>query len=647
VDFEAQVLPILKRNCLSCHNATDAEGDLVLETPATIAKGGEDGPVVAPHKGEESLLFKSATREAKPYMPPKNNKVGAEILKPDELALLKAWIDQGATGTVTAKARPVQWHPLPPGLHPILAVAVTPDGQYAACGRANQIFIYHVPTGQVVARLTDPKLADKSGRSGWRSSAQRDFVQSLAFSPDGRILASGEYRMVKLWRREPNLPQFTLGADPVSAIAVSLDGKSIATTAPDNVIRIWDTATGQPVKELASHTAAVSTLKFSPDNKRLASGSADKTIRVWDLAAGKVYAQVETAGEVSAIAWVLGGKQLASAGGDAVIRLWQVPTQADAPLAPSRELTGHTQPVTALEAFPDSRQFLSGSSDGSVRIWSADAGKQVRQMDHGAPVVAVAISPNGKVLASAGGTSARLWNAEKGQQIGELKGDHRARTRLDQTAQTITFAKGEIAYWKGTLESATKAQTAKAEAVRKATDAVAAAEKTATEKQAALEKITDDKDKPAAEETVKKAEAAKTSANNALHAAQDSAKQADQTLTDTQASSDKASAALQKAEADAEKAKKEVADSEKPIRAVAFAPGGLTVATAGDDQNVHTWSAENGAGFDTFASQLGGVRAIAYATDGRIISGAAQNGAVVWRSGPNWTLTRSNGTGDE
>src|SRR5260221_6482730 len=221
VDFETQILPIFKGMCRACHNATDAEGELVLDTPATIMKGGEDGAVVVPHKGQESLLIKTATRETKPFMPPKNNKVGAEILKPEELAVLKAWIDQGATGTVNTKPKPVQWHPLPPGLHPILAVAVTADGQFAACGRANQIFIYHIPTGKIVARLTDPKLADKSSRSGYAMSGQRDFLQSLAFSPDGRLLASGEYRMGKLWQREPNLPQFTLGAEPVSATAAS------------------------------------------------------------------------------------------------------------------------------------------------------------------------------------------------------------------------------------------------------------------------------------------------------------------------------------------------------------------------------------------------------------------------------------------
>ncbi|MEA3207302.1 MAG: hypothetical protein QOE70_359 [Chthoniobacter sp.] len=645
VEFEAQVLPILKRNCLACHNQTDAEGELVLETPATILKGSENGPVIVPRKGQESLLIKTASRETKPFMPPKNNKVGAEVMKPEELAVLKAWIDQGATGTVAAKAKPVEWHPLPPGLHPILAVAVTADGQFAACGRANQIFIYHLPTGQVVARLTDPKLAEKSGRSGYRSSAQRDFVQSLAFSPDGRLLASGEYRMVKLWQREPNLPQFTLGADPVSAVATSPDGKSFATAGRDRVIRIWN-ADGKPLKELPGHTAAINSLKFSPDSTKLASGSADKSIRVWDLAAGKLFAQAETPNEASAVAWVLAGTQLASAGGDAFIRLWQLPAQAEGALSQVKEIS--SQPVTCLEAFPaDGKQLLSGSRDGSMRHWSVESGKQVRQMDHGAPVSAIAVAPNGKIFASAGGNVARLWNAEKGTQVAELKGDHRARARIGQSDQAVAFAKSEVAYWKTSLDTATKVQSAKADALKKAAEAAAAAGKAQAEKKEALEKTTDEKARPAAEEALKKAESAWSAADKALPAARLAAQQADQAVIEAKTGVEQATASQQKAETEAEQAKKALSEKEKPIRAVAFAANSLTVATAGDDEMIRTWSAETGAGFDTYPGQLGAVQTLAYTADGRLVSSAAQNGAVAWRTTPSWTLARAIGTGDE
>jgi WD40 repeat protein len=648
VDFETQILPILKRNCLACHNATDAKGDLVLETPETIMKGGENGAVVVPKKGAESSLLTCSAKETKPFMPPKDNKVGAEMMKPDELALLKAWIDQGATGTVTAKTKPVQWKPLPPGNHPILAITVTGDGQFAACGRANQIFIYHIPTGQIVARLTDPKLAEKTGRSGYRSSAQRDFVQSLAFSPDGRLLASGEYRMVKLWQREPNLPQFTLGADPVSAFAASADGKWIATAAKDNVIRIWDAASGKPVKELPGHTGTVNALKFSQDSTKLASGSADKTIRVWEVAAGKLFSQTETAGAVHTVAWAMAGKQIASAGGEPAIRLWELPAKGDEAWKPLKEFAGHTGAVTSLESLaPDGKQMLSGSVDGSVRHWSVEQHRQIRQFDHGAPVTSVAVAPNGKTFASAGGNFARLWSAEKGQQLAELKGDHRARARIAQAEQALAFAKNEIAYWKTASETAAKTQAEKTNAVKKAVDAIAAAEKTIAEKKAAREKITDDKAKPAADDAVKSAEAAKTKADTAIDAAKLSAKQAEQAEADAKAASEKAAASLQQYEAAIADAKKAAAETEKPIRAIAFAPGNLAVATAGDDQIIQTWSTETGAGFDTFPSQLGPVQALAFAADGRIVASAAKNGAVVWRSGPNWTLARTIGTGDE
>jgi WD40 repeat protein len=648
VDFEANILPIFKRNCLSCHNQTDAEGDLVLETPATILKGGEDGPVLTPRKGSESVLLRSAARVAKPHMPPKNNKVGAEALTLNELAILKAWIDQGATGTVSVKVKPVQWHPLPPGLHPILALAVTGDGQFAACGRANQIFVYQVATGRVVAQLTDPKLSEKTPKAGVRGSAGRDYVQCLTFSPDGRLLAAGEYRMVKLWQREPNLPQFALGSDPATAIAASGDGKWIATAGRDNVIHLWDAATGKPGKNLTGHTGKINGLQFSPDNARLVSGSADKTLRVWDVAAGSEFAKAETANEITAVTWVLGGKQLASGGGDALIRLWELPAQAGGALKPGKELKGHTKPVTCLQTITrDGKQILSGSQDGSVRLWAVDQARQVRQMDHGAPVTAVAVSPDRKTVASAGGNSARLWSTDKGQMLGEMKGDHTARLRIGKSEQALAFAKNEITYWKTTLDTAVKTQTSKADALKKATDAAAAADKALAEKKDGLGKAADDKAKTEAQEAVKKAESASASAKKALLAAKTASTETERASADAKAASAKAAEAQQKAEADLEQAKKAVSTSEKPVLAVAFSPDGVTVTTAGDDQMIRTWSAQNGADLDTYPGQLGPVRNLAYTPDGRIISSADQNGAVVWRTVPSWHLARTIGTGDE
>src|SRR5688572_27154835 len=88
VDFEREILPMLKNNCLACHNQTKAKADLILETPQTILKGGESGPAVIPGKSVESLLFKVAAHLGEPPMPPRENKVAADNLSPEQLGLL-------------------------------------------------------------------------------------------------------------------------------------------------------------------------------------------------------------------------------------------------------------------------------------------------------------------------------------------------------------------------------------------------------------------------------------------------------------------------------------------------------------------------------------------------------------------------------
>ena len=223
VDFALEILPIFRKNCLACHNARDTEGDLNLETPATIAKGGESGAVVVPGKAGESLLMRHVRQIEKPFMPPRRNKVSAKKLTPRQLGLVESWIDEGAKGEVAQVARELKWRPIPFAHAPIYATAISPDGQYAAAGRGNQIFVYHLPTRRLAARLADPGLA--KGNAATAALAHRDVVQSLAFSPDGQTLASGGYRVAKLWRRQPasakELLNLLPGGEAVTSISVA------------------------------------------------------------------------------------------------------------------------------------------------------------------------------------------------------------------------------------------------------------------------------------------------------------------------------------------------------------------------------------------------------------------------------------------
>ena len=390
VDFAKEVLPILRRNCLACHNATDAESDLVLESPETILRGGAEGPAVVAGKSAESLLLGLAAHQKDPVMPPEDNEVKAKNLTPEELGLIRLWIDEGAKGTVKGGGE-VVFEKLPSGVNPIYAVAISPDGQYVAAGRANQIFIYHVPSKREVGRLTDPELL-KMGIYKNPGVAHLDLVQSLAFSPDNLMLASGGYRNVKIWQRARNAKLAELKGleGPAQCVAVSPDGKLAALGEANGKIKIFDLAAGNVVKTLEGHTAAVSAVAFTRDGSQLASGSQDKTFRLWNVGDGKQVAEaIETPAPVNAVAFVTGDKEIATGNADNTIRVWGLPGTAKAeaaegaeaaePPKPLREIKGHSQPVTSLTAVgDDGAQLLSGSLDATVRHWNVANGQQIR-----------------------------------------------------------------------------------------------------------------------------------------------------------------------------------------------------------------------------------------------------------------------------
>jgi WD40 repeat protein len=243
IDYDQQVRPFLKDNCIACHNKTTTKGGLNMETPELMAKGGESDKGIIPGKGAESVMYQAAAHTWDSEMPPKGNKVGAVNLTPEQLALFKAWIDQGAKAS-PKKVQVIAWEPLPAGLQSIYAIAVAPQGDFAAAARANQISIYHLPTQSLVTKLTDETLL-KSGLYKQPGVAHRDLVQSLAFSPDGTRLATGSFREVKLWKRSaPAAPAFAPSA------------KFTATQEADNSIKLTETASGKLIAHIKSDLAA-------------------------------------------------------------------------------------------------------------------------------------------------------------------------------------------------------------------------------------------------------------------------------------------------------------------------------------------------------------------------------------------------------
>jgi len=520
VDFEREILPIFRRNCLACHSATEAQSDLVLESPQTILKGGSEGPAVAASKGAESLLLKLAAKQKEPHMPPPDNDVKAKPLTPQELGLIKLWIDQGAKGEVQGAAAQIAWQPLPAGINPIYAVAITADGQFAAASRANQIFLYHVPSKRELGRLTDPALLER-GIYQQPGVADLDLVQSLKFSPDGMLLASGGFRTVKLWRKPAAVKLHDLAGleSNAKSLSVSSDGKLTAVGEESGQVRVFDVASGKLLHTFSGHTAPVTGAAFTADGAKLVTGSQDKTIRVWDLAGARQLASIETSAAVNAVAIIAEGNQVATAGVDNVIRLWELPTSQPAETPkPIKELTGHTGPATSLVALGG--QLASGSQDGTVRVWDLASASAVKTLKHDAPVQAIAASADGKRLASVGGAAAaKLWNVESGQQVAELKGDLRKSLKAGELTRAAALAKKHVELTKKDLEDAGKRKTAEEDNQKKATEALTKAEGDLKPKAEAAKKAAEEK--TAADKAFADATAAKTKADEAKKAAEE------------------------------------------------------------------------------------------------------------------------------
>jgi WD40 repeat protein len=500
VDFQAEVLPVLRRSCIACHNSTKAENHLVLETPQTILKGGESGPAVVPKHSTDSLLLIAAAHLDDPTMPPPDNNVKAVPLSSAELGLIKLWIDQGATGLVSATAEPLHWRALPATVQPILSVAVSADGEVAACGRGEEIYVYELESGATLARLVDPALAGHSGRGG-PGIAHLDIVQALAFQPGGDLLASSGFRDVKLWRRPRNVRLADLAGStgPVGAAAVDHGGTRAATGEAGGLIRLWELPSGKLLATCTGHSAAVTGLRFTPDGTKLVSASADKTLRLWNVPAGTEAGKIETPAPIGALTLVRGGTQVCTGHSDGMIRIWTMPgpkpdagtkpkdPKSPTAIAPLKELKGHSAAVTALDiASADGLQILSGSSDSTVRGWNIDNGQQTRQVAQGAAVTAVAMAPNFRRFASAGvNNTVRIWNGENNQQVAELRGDFRTAGKIRSLEQSAELARSKAAGLKQRITEAEARAKEETDAIQKAKDGKTAADKALADKKMA------------------------------------------------------------------------------------------------------------------------------------------------------------------
>lgn len=404
INYEKDVAPIFAAKCTVCHAGKLTEGKFDMGTHGAIMKGGKKGVAIVPGKAAESPLWLRSSHRMEKVMPPKSEE---NPLTPTEVAILKLWIDQGAKGpAIDVRSRPKVVLGLPPALvKPVRAVAVSPekDKPVVAAGRGNQIHLFDGKTGAFVKTLTDPDLKLPDGKPA--TAAHLSLVESMAFAPDGKTLATGSFQEVTLWDMEKGTPKLRIGgfADRVVAIAYSADGRMFATGggAPteDGEIKLFDAA-GKPAGEIKNgHSDTVFGVCFSPDGKLLATSAADKFVKVFEVPGGKFVKSFEGhTHHVMDVGWTADGKKLVSAGADNVVKVWDYEKGEKA-----RDIQGYSKQVTRLIFLPKTATFLAVSGDASVKLWNADNGGAVKNYpSSGDFLYAVAASPDGNVVAAGG-----------------------------------------------------------------------------------------------------------------------------------------------------------------------------------------------------------------------------------------------------
>ncbi len=380
INYVEHVLPIFREHCLSCHNANDAEGGLVIDSYGAVMTGGGSGEIVAAGDAASSRLYKVITHAEEPTMPPDQDSIPKA-----KLDLIQQWINGGLLENSGSKAKQKKGPTLALAVNdasgkpaqivmpeslwrvPVVttprsaaasAIAASPWAPVAAVAGQKQVSLYNTDTGELLGVIPFPE----------------GIAQLLKFSNDGGYLlvAGGTHAskgVASLYNVKTGERLLTVGdeLDTVFGADINDTLSNVALGGPKRIVRIFDTATGNVRFELKKHTDWVYSVAYSPDGVLVASGDRSGGLHVWEAETGRLYL----------------------------------------------DLPGHTGAIRGLSWRSDSNVLVSASQDGTVKLWEMNEGKQLKSFAaHAGGATGVMMAKDGRIVSCGKDNTVKLWNPD-------------------------------------------------------------------------------------------------------------------------------------------------------------------------------------------------------------------------------------------